>query len=423
MQTRLENDSAIGFDQLKRLSSAQYNNTIRDLFPGAELENVVFPFELSVDGFDNNVAVNTATPGLTDAYYRNAMRIGELIAEQIHTFVSCEELEQSCAEAYLLDLAARAWRRDLSTQEQESLLSDYRRLDDRLRRGRRFAAGGVLHLAGGPEFIYLPELGGEPVDLNGTSFIPLTSWEVATRLSYFVWNTTPDQELLELARQDKLRDREVITQQAWRMLGDGKAHQGVLNFYRQLLDLEKIGSNSLDFSVYLSDMEGDAGSDYLHQVLQPAMRYEPEIFVLDEVFRGTGSLAGLLTSTKTYVTPATAQLYGVEISPNTADAIQWQSQVGSVGFEYDETFYGVQLNEQERAGILTQLGFLNSHSKPVYPSPILRGVFVKDRLLCTPAPPPPGDVPALDEMDDGVAPRRTGAVRESLSQSGLLRLS
>ena len=93
---------------------------------------------------------------------------------------------------------------------------------------------------------------------------------MATRLAYFVWNTTPDSELLLLARQDKLRDREVIAQQAWRMLGDARAHQGIISFYRQLLDLERIGTNSLDFSVYLNHLDGDEGSDYLHQVLQPA---------------------------------------------------------------------------------------------------------------------------------------------------------
>ena len=95
-------------------------------------------------------------------------------------------------------------------------------------------------------------------------------------------------------------------------------------------------------------MDGDAGSDYLHQILQPAMRYEPEIFVLDEIFRGTGTLAGLLTSTKTYVTPAPSLM--VQISEANSDAIQWQSNVGSFGFEYNETFYGVQLNEQSGLG-------------------------------------------------------------------------
>ena len=126
---------------------------------------------------------------------------------------------------------------------------------------------------------------------------------------------------------------------------------------------------------------------------------------MDEVFRGTGKLSGILTSPKTYVTPATAQLYGVEIDQTSTDAVQWQADLEALGFEYDQTFYGVQLNQEERAGVLTQLGFLHAHSKPVYPSPILRGVFVKDRVLCFPAPPPPGDVPALDEMNNGQAPR------------------
>ncbi len=398
------NSAAMGFDSIKRLSSAQYNNSVQDLFPTAELEASIFPFELSVDGFDNNVAVNTATPGLTDAYYRNAIRLSALVTEQIAEVLACEEITQVCIEDYLLGLANRAWRRDLDTEEQERLLTDYRAWV------AEYEIEGALqlmisYLLMSPEFLYLPETGAGSVTVEGTNFVPLTSWEMASRLSYFLWNTTPDAQLLSLAREDKLRDRQVIADQAWRMLADAKAHQGVLNFYRQFLDLEAIGSNSLDFSVYLTDMDGDAGSDYLHQILQPAMRYEPEIFVLDEIFRGSGKLKGLLTSSKTYVTPATAQLYGVEISQSSTDAVQWQANFEALGFEYDETFYGVQLNEQERAGVLTQLGFLHAHSKPVYPSPILRGVFVKDRVLCFPAPPPPGDVPALDEMSNGQAPR------------------
>ena len=70
--------------------------------------------------------------------------------------------------------------------------------------------------------------------------------------------------------------------------------------------LDKIGTTSLDFSVYLNEFEGDAGSDYLHQILQPAMRFEPEIFVTHEIFRGSGSLAGLLTANHTFITGSTS---------------------------------------------------------------------------------------------------------------------
>ncbi|MBT6176869.1 MAG: DUF1592 domain-containing protein [Deltaproteobacteria bacterium] len=414
--TRTSSGSELGYDYLKRMSAAQYNNTVRDLFPGVELDLVIFPFQLSVDGFDNNVAVNTATPGLTDAYYRNAVKVGTQVVEQLSAVVSCDPLTKACAENYLLDLVQRAWRRDFKESEREQFLADvsewFTTYDEE--GALSLAISYILQV---PEFVYLPELGGASVELDGTAFVPLTSWEVATRLSYFIWNTTPDAKLLSLARADQLQDREVIATEAWRMLNDSKAHQGVLGFYRQFLDLDVIGTNSLDFSVYLNEMDGDAGSDYLHQILQPAMRYEPEIFVLDEVFRGTGKLSGLLTSSKTYVTPATAQLYGVEISEGTDDAIHWETNVEAFGFDYAETFYGVQLNAQERAGILTQLGFLNAHSKPVYPSPILRGVFVKDRFLCAPAPPPPGDVPALDEMNEGVAPRTNRERYENHSRS------
>ena len=199
----------------------------------------------------------------------------------------------------------------------------------------------------------------------------------------------PDETLLELARADKLRDRETVVAQAWRMLGDIKAQRGVLGFYKQLLDLDKIGTTSLDFSVYLNEFEGDAGSDYLHQILQPRCVSSQKSLLPMKFSGGSGSLAGLLGANHTFITPPLAELYGVEIDEN-SEAVAWHSEFSeTLDYIYEGTFYKTQLNGNERAGVLTMLGFLNSHSKLTHPSPVLRGVFVQERFLCTPPPPPP----------------------------------
>ena len=236
---------------------------------------------------------------------------------------------------------------------------------------------GIAYLLQVPDFLYFPEFG-TGTSSEGSQRVALTSYEVASRLSYLIWNSMPDETLLELARADKLRDRETVVAQAWRMLGDIKAQRGVLGFYKQLLDLDKIGTTSLDFSVYLSEFEGDAGSDYLHQILQPAMRFEPEIFVTNEIFRGSGSLAGLLSANHTFITPPLAELYGVEIDEN-SEAVAWHSEFSeTLDYIYEGTFYKTQLNGNERAGVLTMLGFLNSHSKLTHPSPFCAGSLFKN---------------------------------------------
>lgn len=391
-------------DGLKRLTAEQYNNTISDLFSAAGVEAVVFPFELHVDGFDNNTAVNNATPTLVETYFEAGFIVAETVAAVADDIIDCDPMTAECAKAFLLASARRAWRRDLRPDETSYLTSQFEQ-DAAELDWRAALELGLAYVLQVPDFLYFPEFGfDEPSNTEGNR-IALDSYEVASRLSYLIWNSTPDERLLELAKEDKLRNRDDVIAQAWRMLGDIKAQRGILGFYKQLLDLDKIGTTSLDFSVYLTDMEGDGGSDYLHQILQPAMRFEPEIFVVDEVFRGSGRLAGLLTANHSYISESLAGLYGVEIDEN-SDAVYWQSQFSDTVTNYHEnTFYKTQLDPTQRSGVLTMLGFLNSHAKLTHPSPVLRGVFVQERFLCTPPPPPPGDVPALEDTNNGQAPR------------------
>lgn len=391
-------------DGLKRLTAEQYNNTISDLFSVAGVEAVVFPFELDVDGFDNNTAVNNATPTLVETYFEAGFVVAETVARVADDILDCKPVTSDCAKAYLLETARRAWRRDLSSDELALLQSQFDE-DARSFEWRGALELGLAYILQVPDFLYFPEFGFESGSTADGTRIELNSYEVAARLSYLIWNSTPDERLLELAKEDKLRDRQEVIQQAWRMLGDLKAQRGVLGFYKQLLELDKIGTTSLDFSVYLTHLEGDGGSDYLHQILQPAMRFEPEILVVDEVFRGSGQLSGLLTANHSYVSESLAELYGVEIDEN-SEAVYWQSQFSDTVTNYHEnTFYKTELDPTQRSGVLTMLGFLNSHAKLTHPSPVLRGVFVQERFLCTPPPPPPGDVPALEDTNNGQAPR------------------
>ena len=129
------------------------------------------------------------------------------------------------------------------------------------------------------------------------------------------------------------------------------------------------------------------------------MRLEPEVFVVEHVLNGKGTLSNLLTTREYFTTEYLADLYGIEIDYN-QPTTYWESSSSLIGEEevvYDGEFISFQAPETERAGILTTLGFLHSTSNPLNPSPVQRGILVLDQLLCQPPMPPPDDVPAIEE--------------------------
>lgn len=392
---------------LSRMTAAQYENTARDLFAPAEIQEVTLPHELSIGAFNNNVEVTTATSTLVEAYHSAALSISQDVMGNLDAVLPCQRGEQSCGRQYLTELARRAFRRPLSEQERTALLADF----DGWMASHGFDAAlqlSIQLLLQSPEYIYFIEDGLAP---NDKGDIPLSSYEVATRLSYFLWNTMPDERLFELAAQDKLRDRETIASEAMRMLGDARAHEAVMRFHRQLFDLHKIGNNGVDpdYFPYLTERYPDEDTaDLVHILLQPAMRWESELFIDQIVFNGDAKLSTMLTSSRSYATPAYSWLYGIEDSELSGEPISWQ--LAGKGL-YDEEegeglqeYYPVDLDPNRRAGVLTHIGWLHSHANPRQPSPVHRGVFVLNRLLCRKLT-APTDVPALETTNAGKEPK------------------
>jgi len=387
---------------LKRMTASQYKRTLRDLI-GLSLEDreaydtLDFPAELRVDGFENNSAFNTASPVLVESYFRHAvMAADELVGDALD---SCGEAVD-CLDGWLQDFAYLAWRRPLSASDVTALSeihSGYRQDFD----AESAATLTLQYILQAPDFIYFPEFGVTGGVSQGG--VPLTDHEVASRLSYFLWGTMPDATLFAAARAGELSTADQVAAQAWRMLEDPKAQQGITSFTRQWLDLDRVGSTSLDFNVYLTEFEGDGGSDLLHQVIQPGMRAEPEVFVLKELLEGSGSLSGLYTSNRTWTNEEVAMLvYGIEDAEGTG--LEWTFTDHTLGLVAAQPLQEYRLDPNERSGLLTLSGFLHSHAKPAYASPILRGVFVMDRMLCSPVPRPPDDVPPLEDAGGGAAP-------------------
>lgn len=392
---------------LTRLTAEQYNNTIRDLFEDADVDYVLFPVELEGrGGFENNVALNTATPALVETYNRAAMQVAQNVVEQIDSLLECEPEEDSCGRAWLSNTADRAWRRPLTDKERESLLADY----DAWKSDYGFQTAmnlSLQFLLQSPDFIYFPRFG-EDAPAPGENAKPLTNYELAARLSYFLWNSMPDTELFDLAEQGKLQDRQVLADQAFRMMADWRAVEMVVSFHRQNWDFDDVGANPIDLDFYAPVFEErgmteeDDKSDFYYLEYSPAARFESDVFVSQHIFYGDGKLETLLTSNKAWVNPMVADIaYETEIDED-AEPILWTARIPQEGNDEFGEFYGdyyeVTLDPARRAGLFTMVGFLIAKAGPQQPAPVRRGVTILDRLLCTELV-PPGDVPPLEESE------------------------
>jgi hypothetical protein len=216
------------------------------------------------------------------------------------------------------------------------------------------------------------EVGGDVVaDLDGV--VELTPYEMASRLSYLLWTSMPDQELFDAAASNALSDPDDIEAQARRMFADPRARDAVASFHRQWLDFDRVLSQTRDAATY----------PQWNDALAQALRTEADKMVEHTIFDDDGTLRTLLTTTATRVNGALANLYGVAPPANDWDLVQ--------------------LPGEQRAGILTQGAFLTSRAHAVHPSPVLRGVFILDRLLCMSPPPPSGDVNTTPPESDPAA--------------------
>ena len=339
-----------------RLTRAEYNNTVRDLLGDTTRPADAFPPDETVMGFAANA--DTAVAELDVEYYVDAAEaLAETHVADVGDWLSCDPGETTCVQPWLEGFGRRAFRRPLTAEEGELLLDIYE--DGRAQWGA--AAGLELAIAtvlASPQFLYHVELGtGE-----GEAAVPLRPYEMASRLAYFVWGTMPDDDLLDAAEDDALATPEEIDQQARRMMDDPRFADAITSFHEQWLEiavLDNLGKDPTEFPQWSAE-------------LADAAQLETMTFV-DEVIRnGDATLQTLLTAPFTYVDADLAALYGVP-APS-------------------EPFERIDLDPSERAGLLTQVGFLAAKSHELDNSWVYRGRFVRSRLLCEDLPPPPPDI-------------------------------
>jgi hypothetical protein len=288
--------------------------------------------------------------------------------------------EEACAKKILSSLVHRAYRRPPTDEDVQALLAMYRvgREKEGFEGGIRVALERILV---GPQFLFRIE--SDPAKADPGSFHRISDLELASRLSFFLWSSIPDDQLLDVAEHGKLKDPVVLKQQVQRMLRDPRAKALVTNFAGQWLQLRRLEDAKPDI-VTFPDFDGS---------LQEAFAQETEQF-LQSMVREDNPLMDVLTADYTYLNERLARFYGI---PNV----------------YGSRFRRVTVTDENRRGLLGQGSVLALTSYATRTSVVLRGKWVLDNILGTPPPPPPPNVPSLkDRGDDG----KIKSVRESMEE-------
>jgi len=279
----------------------------------------------------------------------------------------CGGQDDACARQIVESLARRGFRRAPTQAEIERLLklvAMVRKQGDSFEEGIRVALQSILV---SPAFLFRMET--DPVDATGSYRI--NDYELASRLSYFIWGSMPDETLLQLAAGKRLSDRTVLEAQVGRMLRDAKASNLVDSFAVQWLDIRALDRKKPDAAKFPN----------VDDELLGAMRKETLMFT-SEIFREDRSLLDFIDGKFTYVNGPLARYYGIG---------------GVDGFDFKR----VSLEGTERGGIVSQASILALTSYATRTSPVIRGKWVLQTLLGAAPPPPPADVPALEETRPG----------------------
>ncbi len=343
---------------LRRLSNEEYDNSVRDLLGDATRPASAFPPDEAVGGFESN-SVSPVTQPLVERYQLAAETLAAAARPRLGELAPCPppEAPRACAARFVERFGRAAFRRPLDPRERASLSALYD--ETARRRGHERALSLVIEaVLQSPSFLYRAE----PAQGGGGATRPLSGYELATRLSYFLWASTPDPALLDEAASGALDTADGVETVARRLFADPRALDGVRSFFRQWLDLRELETLS---------REGEALSRFTPE-LRRAMAEETLRFGAHVTLSGGDVVEALLTSDESFVDATLARHYGV---PAPAGA----------GFER------VRLPSGQRAGVLTHASVLTVHASAEDASPILRGKFVRERLLCQPVPPPPPD--------------------------------
>lgn len=353
----------------QRLTVPQYGNTIRDIFGKDINVPTAIEADAALDGFVAiGASVSTISPSGVEKYEKAAFAIAQqVIADDAHKAVvlQCKPTgpdDMACAKETVTRLGKKLYRRQLTDAETTRLTNIFMQASAALGgfdRGLEYAIAAMLQ---SPHFLYRPQVG--EADPAHAGQLRYTSLEMASRLSYFLWNSTPDDELLAAAEKGDLVNDAALGAQIERMLASARAHEGLRAFVTDWLKLRELDNLNKDPTLFT----------YYSPDLGPMVREETLRLFEHLVFELDTDVREIMTTRQTFVNTKLASMYMIA-SPA------------------DEGFNLVEFPENSpRVGLLGHASILALHSHPRATSSTLRGKFIREGLLCDTIPPPPANV-------------------------------
>lgn len=353
---------------LRRLTRAQFRNAVRDIF-GVDVNTA----DLDADSWNGNFAVIGAATVVSsergvEQYHsaiENAVNTVFADATKRSQFLGCTPtgtMNDTCLRGFLQTMGLRAWRRPLVTAEVDRLMTVSVKAATELGSAIEAARWATVALFISPNFLYRPELGA--ASSGGT--LRLTSYEIASRLSFLVWGSVPDKMLLDQAGSGMLASTDGIRGATTRLLDAPAGREAIGAFAEEYMRLDRISLQAKGASLF---------PEY-NAALQTAMVRDIRGTWESIAFDDRTSALDLFTTTKVLVNTDLARLYGLDTTGLSATTFQTRSLPA----------------DGPRIGILGRAGFLSLFANQKEGSPTLRGRFVREALLCFPIPLPPGDI-------------------------------
>ena len=376
--------TAIGPAPLRRLSNSEYLNALQDLFPGQAPTLPELPADIPVAGFENAAEAQQASDVRIARYETIAYAYATAVTADdtaVHAISECADWSTpsqstACAAQFIDHTGLRIFRRPLDDGERDRFATKFAAWQSAVdfQGAVRLTLSAMLQ---SPQFLYRVEP--IPADQAAGSIVSLEPYEMASRLSFFLWASGPDDALLDAAAHDALHTDEQIRAQAQRMVQDDRATRVLWSFHRQWLGLDRILLDEHSVRTPEVDPGWTAAT-------QASAWEETHQFVANVLGQG-GTFRDLLTSKRAWVNGEMARVYGVG-APD--DPSAWTETV---------------LPDTERAGLLTRAAFLAGFSHRGATSPPVRGNGIQLRLLCElPISPPPGVDLSQPKPADGQGP-------------------
>ncbi len=378
-----------GTPDLRRLTEEQYRNTIADVFgPTITYGGRFDPLQRTDGLIALGARTARVTPSGFEQYYALADSISAQVVDEAHreTLVACKPAsataaDDACAQAFFGEIGRVLYRRPLTDGEIKTAVTAAHEVGTTTGDFYQGLAYGLAGMMTTPKFLFVVDATEPDPDHQGQ--VRLTSYAHASRLSFLLWNSAPDDMLLTAAEKGELYSKSGLEKQIERMVASPKVEGGVRAFFTDFLDLRKFETLQKDPVIYPA-FNAKTGEDAKEQILRT---------ITDHVATRDLDYRDLFTTRRTFLTPALARIYKVPAG---------RPDGGWTDYEFPD--------KDLRGGLLSQIGFLAVNAHPGRSSPTIRGRAIRETLLCQKVPDPPGNVD-FSLFNDPDSPNKTARQR------------